>query len=411
MLGPGDSKGDGLSLEGVGMDAWIEKKEMKILAHVKAVKNLYEGKSFKISSDNAFFSGSSYLARFAGNVELSLDNYKVHGPEAEFIYKSGTDFLQSIMVMAGAATAGLLSGPVGWAALGTAAATGLGTYALSKNWYQKQKNSAAYNAAAAYKKNLFSEKGVGLPLDADPWDESIPLSKVADAYFRTKYLYYNLNEDDPLHVPLSQEVTGFLRNCHQAIIDRAQKSMNYALAHSSDIELEKLRAMGMNVDVNKLKSLTIGDRMQLIHAYLQDSEYIKANEKIIRKRAEQAYKPVKDHIDHERHRKDALVNATTNLLYRKPYSVAKLFGIPLVLKTLYWTWPKKVITKTSEKVGNAEKKISPYVTTRSMIGAALGTIAFPIVGTAIGGYIGAKSSAKKEPHDSHDHGHSSGHGH
>lgn len=317
----------------------------------------------------------------------------------------------SIGMMAGAATAGLLSGPVGWAALGTAAATGLGTYALSKNWYQKQKNSAAYNAAAAYKKNLFSEKGVGLPLDADPWDESIPLSKVADAYFRTKYLYYNLNEDDPLHVPLSQEVTGFLRNCHQAIIDRAQKSMNYALAHSSDIELEKLRAMGMNVDVNKLKSLTIGDRMQLIHAYLQDSEYIKANEKIIRKRAEQAYKPVKDHIDHERHRKDALVNATTNLLYRKPYSVAKLFGIPLVLKTLYWTWPKKVITKTSEKVGNAEKKISPYVTTRSMIGAALGTIAFPIVGTAIGGYIGAKSSAKKEPHDSHDHGHSSGHGH
>lgn len=102
MLGPGDSKGDGLSLEGVGMDAWIEKKEMKILAHVKAVKNLYEGKSFKISSDNAFFSGSSYLARFAGNVELSLDNYKVHGPEAEFIYKSGTDFLQSIMVMGGA---------------------------------------------------------------------------------------------------------------------------------------------------------------------------------------------------------------------------------------------------------------------------------------------------------------------
>ncbi len=106
MIGPSDEKGEGLTLDGVGMEAWVEKKEMKILSSVNAKKTLFEGKTFLINSDSAFFSGQSSSAKFIGSVELSLDNYKVRGPQAEFQNRTGTEFLQSIIVMGGAKVLG-----------------------------------------------------------------------------------------------------------------------------------------------------------------------------------------------------------------------------------------------------------------------------------------------------------------
>lgn len=101
MIGPSDEQGTGLVLEGESMETSMDDSLMKIHENVVASKKFRDGKKFKITSQNAEFSGKSNLALFKEQVAIQLDSMKMEGPEAQFQYRSGSDFLQSILVKGG----------------------------------------------------------------------------------------------------------------------------------------------------------------------------------------------------------------------------------------------------------------------------------------------------------------------
>lgn len=101
MLGPPDSHGQGLILQGKKLEANIDESLMKIQENVKATKQLAEGKKFQIKSQRAEFSGKNRTARFLQDVSIDVGSLKMEGPEANFEYRPGVDMLQSILVKGG----------------------------------------------------------------------------------------------------------------------------------------------------------------------------------------------------------------------------------------------------------------------------------------------------------------------
>ncbi len=101
MQGPPDEKGKGLNLSGVRMEAHVEESLMLIKENVTATKVLNDGKSFKIRSGTAEFSGKNRLARFGNEVSIEIGPMRMQGPEARFEYRPDGDILQSVVVQGG----------------------------------------------------------------------------------------------------------------------------------------------------------------------------------------------------------------------------------------------------------------------------------------------------------------------
>lgn len=101
MQGPKDSSGDGLIVQGRRMQVLVDESKMRIQNQVAAQKPDNKGKIFEIAADGAEFSGKSREATFRGAVRVSYDKMKLEGPEASFVYKSGTEILSSISVRGG----------------------------------------------------------------------------------------------------------------------------------------------------------------------------------------------------------------------------------------------------------------------------------------------------------------------
>lgn len=101
MVGPPDNKGKAMHLVGDRMETSIETSLMTIRDNVRATKAIVEGKDFVIRSGAAEFSSNSNLARFFEKVFIQVDTMKLEGPEAQFQYDRGTDFLSSVLVQGG----------------------------------------------------------------------------------------------------------------------------------------------------------------------------------------------------------------------------------------------------------------------------------------------------------------------
>jgi LPS export ABC transporter protein LptC/lipopolysaccharide transport protein LptA len=102
MTGPPDAKGRSMILTGENMETQVDKSIMNIKEDVQASREFGDNdKKFLIKSQGAEFSGKSYSARFYGQVAIELDSMKMEGPEANFQYDKGKDFLQSILVKGG----------------------------------------------------------------------------------------------------------------------------------------------------------------------------------------------------------------------------------------------------------------------------------------------------------------------
>ena len=102
MTGPPDANGGSLSLTGSEMMVDVPSDEMRIGRDVQARKKIKGDRLVTIASRRAFFSGRSNQARFAGDVVIDVDTLRITGPEARFLYKPGTDFIQSMLVEGGA---------------------------------------------------------------------------------------------------------------------------------------------------------------------------------------------------------------------------------------------------------------------------------------------------------------------
>lgn len=101
MMGPPDTAGKTLLLEGDRMETHVDDSLMTIRSNVSAQKTLPSGKDFLIRSQGAEFSGKSNQARFFDQVSIEVDTMKMEGPEANFQYDKGTDFLSSVMLKGG----------------------------------------------------------------------------------------------------------------------------------------------------------------------------------------------------------------------------------------------------------------------------------------------------------------------
>lgn len=106
MTSPPDKNGGELMLTGADMLADMATNEITISKNVKAKKRVNgrnggPDRMVEIKSERAVFSGRNKMARFYGNVVLSLDAMTVTGPEAEFAYDDKGESLQSLLVAGG----------------------------------------------------------------------------------------------------------------------------------------------------------------------------------------------------------------------------------------------------------------------------------------------------------------------
>lgn len=101
MSAPLDYYGNGMTVDGDWMEALVDENLMKIRNRVTARKILKDGKKFLINSGTAEFSGQNKQARFLDQVSVEMDNMKLEGPEANFVYRNSVDALQSVMLKGG----------------------------------------------------------------------------------------------------------------------------------------------------------------------------------------------------------------------------------------------------------------------------------------------------------------------
>jgi len=101
MTAPLDQYGKGMIVEGDWMEALVDENLMKIRNHVQAKKTLSDGKKFLVNSGTAEFSGQNRQARFFDQVSIEVENMKMEGPEAQFVYRGSADLLQSVLLKGG----------------------------------------------------------------------------------------------------------------------------------------------------------------------------------------------------------------------------------------------------------------------------------------------------------------------
>ncbi|PIR53949.1 hypothetical protein COU75_03235 [Candidatus Peregrinibacteria bacterium CG10_big_fil_rev_8_21_14_0_10_42_8] len=146
-----------------------------------------------------------------------------------------------------------------------------------------------------YQNRLFSARGIGLTREQinTSMSRSVPLPRLIDAYFRTKYLT-ELPDSDPRRLPDdSQEMVEMLRRMHTAILERSQLSFHNSTA-ATEAEMEK---MGIKKDMTKL------ERLQAAQSYLlnEKDSYFAQNSATMEKIIDRAYRPIR--IRQEKHDK------------------------------------------------------------------------------------------------------------
>lgn len=282
-----------------------------------------------------------------------------------------------------------LTGPVGWGVMGGLGAAGL-LVGLNRN---------KFDPWPIYKRNLFSRNGVGMGLEDDPYLLRLP--HLIDVYFRTKYLY-DLPTSDPRHLPHSPEIDRFMNRVYRAILHRAQMSVNTASGFTSR-EYQELQAMaGRDSDPKKIEAMTAAERMQSVLTYLHGNDYYtEVNKGRIEKMVDQAYGPIKKKLEWYQKRNTFVKDRFWNVAAHKDsagqnasgwnplsWPAYAVHGAGIGAKKIAWDAPKAVVQGTWKN----KWKIA--------IGAALGTLVLPGLGTIIGGGIGA---AKKDQSSSSDH--------
>jgi LPS export ABC transporter protein LptC len=101
VTGPRDGNGDSLKMSGVGMEANVATSTVEILDQVKASKAVKEDKVARIRSRRAMLSGKKRMATFHGNVIIDMDDMRITGPDAEFVYDKKNEAVESMYVKNG----------------------------------------------------------------------------------------------------------------------------------------------------------------------------------------------------------------------------------------------------------------------------------------------------------------------
>lgn len=101
MVGPKDSDGDGMKVDGGKMVVDVELSQMTIAPDVRAEKALNGGRRMRVASQSAEFSGKNKEAKFTGAVVMDYDRVKLEGPEASFFQSSAGNFLSNIRFSGG----------------------------------------------------------------------------------------------------------------------------------------------------------------------------------------------------------------------------------------------------------------------------------------------------------------------
>ena len=147
-----------------------------------------------------------------------------------------------------------------------------------------------------YKNRLFNQACIGMTFAQaeSAMSRSVPLPRLIDAYFRTKYLM-DLPDSDPRRLPSdSAEMVGFMRKVHTAILQRAQLSLQNSASEESEAGLEQ---MGIKPGMKKI------ERLQAAQSFLinGESDYLSNRKATIEKLIDRAYRPIGKKIaGHER---------------------------------------------------------------------------------------------------------------
>ena len=109
--GPRTEGKKALKLTGNGLRTTLDESRVEVLENVRAEKILEKGQRAVIRSDRARFDGKSTVASFQGKVVLDVDDMRITGPKADFLYDSTGDILKSVLFSGGAR----VSDPNKWA--------------------------------------------------------------------------------------------------------------------------------------------------------------------------------------------------------------------------------------------------------------------------------------------------------
>ena len=101
VIGPRDVNGNSLRLAGKGMTADLLESVMDIHENVKATKAVKANQIARIRSQRARMSGKKSSASFHGNVIIDMDDMRITGPDAEFIYDKSNSVIESMYVKNG----------------------------------------------------------------------------------------------------------------------------------------------------------------------------------------------------------------------------------------------------------------------------------------------------------------------
>lgn len=100
-----------LKLTGRGLRTTLDESRVEVLHDVRAEKVLEKGQRAVIRSDRARFDGNKLTASFLGEVILDVDDMRITGPKADFLYDPRGDILKSVVFSGGTR----VSDPTKWA--------------------------------------------------------------------------------------------------------------------------------------------------------------------------------------------------------------------------------------------------------------------------------------------------------
>jgi LPS export ABC transporter protein LptC len=101
VLGPKDQQGGQLMVTGGQLESQVDAKEILIKNGVTARRILEKGRTFVVQSGRLKLSGQNTSAHFTNQVQIEVDSMRIEGPEAHFEYRTGTDFLRSVLIRGG----------------------------------------------------------------------------------------------------------------------------------------------------------------------------------------------------------------------------------------------------------------------------------------------------------------------
>lgn len=101
VTGPKDDQGGQLFVTGGQLESRVDAEEILIRGGVTARRALGRGRTFTVESGRLKLSGQNTSAHFSDQVRIEVDSMRIEGPEAKFVYRSGTDFLRSVLIQGG----------------------------------------------------------------------------------------------------------------------------------------------------------------------------------------------------------------------------------------------------------------------------------------------------------------------